>query len=159
MEIGVDDIAVGGIDALDRANRDVFSDHDLEILDISGVSRDRVGAIGQHRRGELRREAGDGVGLGREVGLGLDLHDGSGVAVDCEGDGAFVVVAAAALTGLGQTSLAQQLRGGFEITVGFRERPLRVHHPRAGGIAQRFDVLSRNRHIGVLRCCSVVVVK
>ena len=93
-------------------------------------------------------ELGEGVGLrlelfaaGHEVGLALQLDEGADLTVDSEGDDTLCVLPIAALGTGRQALLAQPLLGGFHVAVGGLEGPLGVHHPGAGRLAQRLDIL------------------
>ena len=93
-------------------------------------------------------ELGQGVGLrlellaaGDEVGLALQLDEGADLAVDGEGDDALGVLPVAALGAGGEALLAQPLLGGFHVASVGLEGPLGVHHPGAGRLAQRLDIL------------------
>ena len=93
-------------------------------------------------------ELGERIGLrlellaaGDEVGLALQLDEGADLAVDGEGDDALRVLAVAALGAGGESLLAQPLLGGFQVASVGLEGPLGVHHPGAGRLAQRLDIL------------------
>ena len=110
---------------------------------------DRTGATREDGIGKGLRQGGDGVVLGREVGLGLDLHDGGRVAVDGDRDGALIVVTVGAGIGLCETLLAEGLLGRFHVAIGSLEGFLGVHHAGAGGVAEGLHVLGGEAHVGV----------
>ena len=93
-------------------------------------------------------ELGQGVGLrlellaaGDEVRLALELDEGADLAVDSEGDDALRVLPVTALGAGGEALLAQPLLGGFHVASSGLEGSLGVHHPGAGRLAQRLDIL------------------
>ena len=93
-------------------------------------------------------ELGQGVGLGLElvaagdeVGLALQLDDRPDVAVDGQRDDALGVLTLVALGAGREALLTEPLLGGFHVAVVGLEGLLGVHHPGAGGLAQRLDVL------------------
>ena len=93
-------------------------------------------------------ELGQRIGLrlelltaGDEVGLALQLDERADLAVDGEGDNALRVLPVTALGAGGESLLAQPLLGGFHVASVGLEGPLGVHHPGAGRLAQRLDIL------------------
>ena len=61
-----------------------------------------------------------------------------------EGDDALGVLAVVALGAGGEALLTEPLLGGLDVAVVGLEGLLGVHHPGAGGLAQRLDVLAVN---------------
>jgi hypothetical protein len=72
---------------------------------------------------------------GNEIRLGVDLDDGTHRAVGRNPDQALRGDPPGLLRGRGQTFLSQPIYGGFDIAATVAERPLAVHHPRAGLLA------------------------
>ncbi len=56
VEVGVEDVAVGGLEADDPADLDVLLVGDLEVVDLVGQLGDGVGALGHDQLGELLHE-------------------------------------------------------------------------------------------------------
>ena len=148
VEVGVDRRCRRLGHVHDRAELDVLLERDLQVVDPAGEAVGGTGAVGGDRVGDLLGQGDEVVGLGREVGLGLELDDGgAGVAV-ADGDHALDVLAVGAGGGLGQALLPQHLGGGVEVAVGFDERLLGVHHPGAGGLRSAWTSLAVKSAIG-----------
>ncbi len=83
--VAADDVAVGGLDALDVAEADVLLERDLELLELGRTLGDSVDTVVGD---EGRQDVGFGlelVGAGNEVGLALQLDDRADVAVESRG--------------------------------------------------------------------------
>src|SRR5690606_4344753 len=108
-------------------------------------------ALGEHEVGDPLGERGELLVSRDEVGLGVDLDEGAGLAVGRggRGDDALGGLAVGALGGHLLALLAEDLDGGVEVAAGLLERPLAVHHADAGGLAEALDVLGGDLAHGV----------
>ena len=89
--------------------------------------------------GDGRREV---RALGDEVGLAVELDERADVAVDDDVDRAFGRPRGRRACRAWQALRAQPVLRRLEVAVGLLERLLAVHHPGAGRLAQRRDVLA-----------------
>ena len=115
----------------------------------------RVSGMRRDLQGDLVGELAEPVRVGHEVGLAADLdeHADAAVAVDVGVDDALVVVRSAALGGLGDAALAQQLDRGVDVAAGLDEGALAVHQAGARALA---DVLDLGRRGCRWRSCRLV---
>jgi hypothetical protein len=145
-------LTLGTVEALQTTHLDVLADLGDQSLacGIDGA------AVGQRLTGQrlgvlgaaAERGRGYGFGEGQEVGV---LGDEVGLAVDLDHDAGFTVVGdpdhdhafgggtAGLLGRLRLTGLAHGLDGGLDVSVGFHERGLALHHAGAGALAQFLD--------------------
>ena len=119
-----DGAALGGRDALER-------------LGVGGLGL--LGGVD-----DLLGELDEAVGLGDEVGLGVELDQRAALGGDQAGRRGAL---GATLGGLGGTLDAEHLDGLVEVAVGFLEGLLGVHHPGAGGVAELLDIGSGDSHV------------
>jgi hypothetical protein len=93
-----------------------------------------------HQRGQIARERQKVLVLGDEIGLAVDLDDGTepGVGGDVRRDHAFRGDAAPGFACLVSQAHAQNLLGLAGIAVGLGQRLLAFHHRRVGFLAQLF---------------------
>src|SRR5919198_1559421 len=125
---------------------------DLVFADVAGLRRG--GDVQRHVLGE-----GDEVGVGgHEVGVAVDLdeHADLAVGVDVALDGALAGLAPGELADLAAHLHAQDLGRAIEVALGLLQRRLAVHHPRAGLLAQRGDVLGADLDLVGHAFCSWV---
>ncbi|MCY1522514.1 hypothetical protein D9M68_573720 [compost metagenome] len=147
---------VGGLDALEAADRHVFAD----LADQGGAGRfDRAFAVRQRRQrghvgrvlrgdqfGQLVHESHEVVVLGDEVGFAVNFDDGAllGVGGDEQTDQAFSGDAGGGLAGLVAQLDAQDFLGAGQVALGFRQGLLALHHGGVGLFAQFLDQGSGN---------------
>ena len=137
MHVGGDRAAV--VVALGTGDDDVLAElaHQLHALLVERRGRiDAVRVDGtEHALGE-RLEL---VVLRDGLGLAADADDRADAAVDDRADEALGGRPVGALAGLRHALLAQQGAGGVEIAVRLLQRPLAIHHPRAGELTELLD--------------------
>src|SRR6516225_289666 len=78
-----------------------------------------------------------------KVGLGIDFNDRTDGASCGYPDQTLRRDPPGFLCGRGEALFSQPINGRFDITTTFAKRPLAVHHPRAGLLAQFFDQTRR----------------
>ena len=86
--------------------------------------------------------------LGNKVGFRVDFNGNAAAIADGNPDKTLCRHAVGLLGGLGQAFGAQPVNGGFHVAVGFRQRPLCVHHACAGRLAQFLHHLGGDCHSG-----------
>jgi hypothetical protein len=86
VTIRAERVAFGGGDAGNLAETDVLLQRDLERLELFGALGDRIDTLGGDELGEGARLVLEVFGRGDEVGLALELDEGTDVAVDDEAD-------------------------------------------------------------------------
>src|SRR5438067_3829948 len=112
-----------------------------ELVDVLRVHRRDL-----HR--DLAGELAEFVVARDEVGLARELHERADPAasVDVRLDDAFLGLAARLLLGTREPALLDQGLRPVEVALRLFERPLAVHHARAGLLAQALDLVPRVRH-------------
>src|ERR1700722_9766234 len=106
----------------------------LDLLDIgSGVERN----VGDHPHESLEL-----LVAGDEIGLRIDLDDDTFRALYGDADETFRGDTAGLFRHLGQALLAKPIDRAREITIGFDERRLAIHHAGVGLVAEFLDQLS-----------------
>src|SRR5579884_1626159 len=140
--------AVARLVAHNPAELDLLTEARAELLDRVRDLLAVIGLVGEVVLALLRdelRQTGDRVlevvALGDEVGLAVELDDRADVAVDGDVHRALRRGAPGALARAGETLGAQPVLGRLDVAVRRLERVLAVHHPGAGLLAQRRDVL------------------
>ena len=139
----------------DPAELDLLADHRGNRLDSLGHGtalgrRHALERLGVRSLGllggvdDLLGELDEPVGLGDEVGLGVELDERAALGGDQTGRGGAL---GTTLGSLGGTLDAENLDGLVEVAVGFLERLLGVHHPGAGGVAELLDIGSGDSHV------------
>ena len=122
---------------------------------VDGLERLGVGGLGLLGGGDdLVGELDEALGLGDEVGLGVELDERAPGVGDQPGRRGAL---GAALGGLGRALDAQHLDGLVEVAVGLLEGLLGVHHPGAGGVAELLHICGGDGHaLSVPRFVSVL---
>src|SRR5262249_27611799 len=87
----------------------------------------------------LAHEALELLVAGDEIGLGIDLDEGSARALDREPDQAFRGDATRLLGGSGKTLLAQPVEGALEVALRLGQRLLAIHHAGPGLLPKLLD--------------------
>src|SRR5262245_16179977 len=136
-----DAAAVDRLEARGSCDHDVLAElrDELDALVLELV--DRVASLGFD---ELQRLLGEREELGvvrHGLGLAADGDDRAPVTAvgDRVADLALVGLAAGPLLRARKALLAQQLLGSLEVAAGLDERPLAVHHPGPGPVAELLD--------------------
>ena len=125
VQVAVEDVAGGRLDAHDVAQLDLLLERDLEVLELRRPLGDGVGALG----GDERRPAPSASALNCSLPATksvshLSLTIAPTLPSTLEGDDALVVLAVVALGAGRETLLAQPLLGRFDVAVGGLERLL-----------------------------------
>ena len=131
------------------AGDQAFHGHALVLDELLGQQRFHVGGIVEHDLlGDVLAQLLELVGLGHEVGLAVDLHQGAGVALlaHVAGDQALGGNAALLLGGGGQALFAQVIDGLFDVAVHGGQGLFAIHHARAGAAAQLHNDFGANFH-------------
>jgi len=84
-----------------------------------------------------------------EIGLGVDLNHGPDGSLCRDPDQPFGGNSPSLAGGRCQTFLSQPVDGGLDVATALAERPLAIHHARAGPLAQLLD--QRGGHFRHLR--------
>jgi hypothetical protein len=148
-----------GVEDRVTAHRDVLADlgderaptliDRLARAELERIERLEVGGVGAERRlDDIARETLEVRFAGDKVRLAIDLDHCRGLAIGrlLERDHALRRDAGGFLVGLGEPLLAHEFGGGVEITVGFDECFLALHHAGAGALAQLFDRFCCDAH-------------
>src|SRR6266508_2155635 len=142
------DHAVGALEARHPTEADVLAQLGAERLDRVGhgaaverLGLDTVVAVPRDLAGERGHELTEVGALRHEVGLAGELDQRAPVAVDDHVDCPLLGGAPGSLLLLGDALGPQPVLGRVEVAAGLLERLLAVHHPGAGRLAQRGDVL------------------
>src|SRR5947208_12482950 len=143
--------AVGRLETGDASELDLLAQRSGQALDevVDGAALVRLGAdvvvtLLDNEAREVGQCALEHVPLGDEVGFAVELDDGSRAALDEHVDRALIGLTAGTLRGTGDALLTQPVLGLVEVTFGFFEGALAIHHPGAGDLAQRRDILGRD---------------
>ena len=111
---------------------------------LSGAERLDVGAVLERELGDVADELLKGLVLGDEIGLGIDLDDGTARALDGGADQTLGSRAAGFLGGSRKALGAQPVDGCLHLAIGLGKRFLAVHHAGAGALAQFLDGRGRD---------------
>src|SRR5664279_3560231 len=144
MNVAGEHLAARRLEALGAAHDDVLADLRDE-LGTNALERfDRVRPVGLDARENARGELPE-VQVGRDrLALAADGDHRGDASLDALQDDALVGGSRRPLAGLRHSLFAQELAGRVEVSVGFLQRPLAVHHPRAGLLAQFFHQAGRD---------------
>ena len=141
MQVAVEHLSGRRFQAGDAAELDVLLQRDLEVVEVGTARRRGLLSFGGHELGQRLGLSLELLAPGDEVGLALQLDQGTDLSVEGQGDDALRVLSVAALGAGRQTLLAEPLLGGFEVAAIGLEGALGIHHPGAGRLAQRLDIL------------------
>src|SRR5581483_1812069 len=155
--VGVDEPAAH-LEPGDPAEADVLAQRAGHALDEVLHRGGRVAGVGlggdvlalfRHLAGQGGHRRLEPVALGHEVGLAGQFDHGADVAVDGDVDRALRGGPAGPLAGGGQALLPQPRLGLLDVALRLLEGALAVHHPGAGDLPERGDVLGGDvRHGG-----------
>ena len=158
VDVG-DDLAVVAFEDVEAADRQLFADATCEghqlVLDryvaLVGKALQFIQVVGSFRKHALGDPLGkrlEVVVAGNEIGLAVDLHDGTGATV--LGDGrhhkALVGLHCGPIRGDFLALLSENTDGLVKVAISLLQGVLAVHHADAGGVAQLFYLLGRNTH-------------
>ena len=108
------------------------------------------GVLSRDHGGQVLHQIQESIGLGSEIGLGVDLdHNTHAIHNDSIGD-ALGGNPARLLGGLGQALLPEPVDGGIHVAVGGLEGLLAVHHAHVGHFTELLNVLCGKSHFGIL---------
>jgi hypothetical protein len=159
VRVGADQAAVA-VEARDARNRHVLAglgDGGGQLLADRGLGGDqrlRIAAAvaGRERVEHFADERLERIRARDEVRFTVHFGDDAALAAveDADADQAFVGGASRALRRLGESALAEDGGGLFEVAVSLGESLLALHHAGAGLVAQRFYLFRGDSHV-VLR--------
>src|SRR5215207_177411 len=145
MDVGGEDLVVVLLlEPRRAANDDVLADPADGLLPLLLEPLDRVRSFLRNGVQHLLRKRQELRVLRDGLGLATDGDDCPDALVDPSEDDPLGRLTAGALAGLRHAALAQEPLGGGEVAFGLLERALRVHHPRAGLVAELLYECRRN---------------
>ena len=147
--VGVDNFVRPGLKSIDTTDRDVLLQRREHRVDVLFEVGDGLVAVSHHGGGDLVGQGHKLLGLGDEVGLAAQLHDGGDVAVTHDGDCAFARFAARRASRPTRGPGCAAADGRFHVAVCVFERPLCVHHADARRLAQVLYVFGGDRHLEI----------
>src|SRR5918994_76808 len=124
-----------------RCTRDdnVLAELAYELLPLVFEVVDRVGALTLDGVEHCLGEGAELVVVGDGLGLAADGDERADVVGDSGEHDSLGRLTTGALSGLSHAALTQEPLGGVHVAFGLLECPLRVHHPRAGLVAELLD--------------------
>jgi len=140
VDVGGEHLVVVRLEARGADDLDVLTDPGDEVDALFLEALDGVGAVLFDCVDDLLCEAEELVVLGDGLRFRADGDDRSVRVLDARDDAALRHLAAGALGCGREALLAQELRGLFEVSLGFHERALRVHHRSSGHVAELLDL-------------------
>ena len=110
------------------------------------------GSVLHNHGGKILHESAEGSGVGAEVGLAVDLHNGAHAALGADGGVSHALGgnAVSLLGGLGQTLFPEPVNSLVHVAVGSLEGLLAVHHADVGHFTELLNILCGKSHFRIL---------